>query len=377
MEISNPDAPRGPWYVTNGLLVVELITGRMQMGHNAFAQYYAAGIPVAGDADDTSGPTYAALANLLDDEPLAVGTEISWRIDHTGNVTTAYALTGHGVTAAFYDSATYHTIAAPFWIFMNSSGMVWENGSYTSNLLFEDPFYATGRPITEAYWATVKVAGAEQDVLLQCFERRCLTYTPRNADGWKVEASNVGQHYYAWRYGQSSPPYGQLEPPYGQPAPSPDPGYGDSGDLYQAGAAGKVEIRRDYDRLILVAVYPNPGWAHEVESSHGREIEVDFKRSNREIKFDAELHDGQLRIRVCDETDDDTRDLYVVEDAGEIYQYGYELQHDNDDGDDDNSGPGNGDNDDDDDDNSGPGNGDDDDNHDDDKTRVCTVSMYN
>ena len=66
---------------------------------------------------------------------------------------------------------------------------------------FLNPFYATGYPITEAYWATVKVAGVAQDVLVQCFERRCLTYTPGNAAGWEVEAGNVGQHYYAWRYG--------------------------------------------------------------------------------------------------------------------------------------------------------------------------------
>jgi hypothetical protein len=36
---------------------------------------------------------------------------------------------------------------------------------------------------------------------MQCFERRCLTYTPGNDPAWQVEAGNVGQHYYAWRYG--------------------------------------------------------------------------------------------------------------------------------------------------------------------------------
>ncbi|HEX5165535.1 MAG TPA: hypothetical protein VFV93_09080, partial [Thermomicrobiales bacterium] len=56
-------------------------------------------------------------------------------------------------------------------------------------------------PITEAYWATVKVNNQYVDVLMQCFERRCLTYTPGNPDGWKVEAGNVGLHYYVWRYG--------------------------------------------------------------------------------------------------------------------------------------------------------------------------------
>jgi hypothetical protein len=35
---------------------------------------------------------------------------------------------------------------------------------------------------------------------VQVFERRVLTYTPSNPDGWKVEAGNVGLQYYQWRY---------------------------------------------------------------------------------------------------------------------------------------------------------------------------------
>jgi hypothetical protein len=85
---------------------------------------------------------------------------------------------------------------------MNSSGTVYEDGQYIEEPLFENPYYATGRPITEAYWATVKVSGVDHEVLMQCFERRCLTYTPDNDAGWQVEAGNVGQHYQRWRYGQ-------------------------------------------------------------------------------------------------------------------------------------------------------------------------------
>jgi N-acetylmuramoyl-L-alanine amidase len=44
------------------------------------------------------------------------------------------------------------------------------------------------------------VAGEYTDVLIQCFERRCLTYTPSNPIGWQVEAGNIGRHYHAWRY---------------------------------------------------------------------------------------------------------------------------------------------------------------------------------
>jgi hypothetical protein len=87
-----------------------------------------------------------------------------------------------------------------FWHFMNSSGTVYDGGYY-NDYLFPNPYYATGYPITEPYWVWVPVAGEWQDVLVQCFERRCLSYTPNNPPGWQIEASNIGQHYYHWRYG--------------------------------------------------------------------------------------------------------------------------------------------------------------------------------
>jgi hypothetical protein len=49
--------------------------------------------------------------------------------------------------------------------------------------------------VTEAYWAVVLVRGRPARALLQCFERRCLTYTPGNPPGFEVEAGNVGRHY--------------------------------------------------------------------------------------------------------------------------------------------------------------------------------------
>ena len=88
---------------------------------------------------------------------------------------------------------------------MNSDGLIYRDGEYVVDKLFENPFYATGYPITEAYWTWVKVGGVEQNVLIQCFQRRCLTYTPSNPDGWQVEAGNVGRHYYQWRYGVPPP----------------------------------------------------------------------------------------------------------------------------------------------------------------------------
>jgi hypothetical protein len=211
MEITDPAGDgSSPWFVTNGLLVVEMIRGIVQAGDATFFDYPAgpAHVNVAGDADDATGPTYATFAGHLLDPALAPGTLIARRINRVGTVTYDAGLEDYDVSAGFLDVITDHTIAAPFWDFMNSTGLIYEDGGYANDELFLDPFYATGRPITEAYWANVKVADSYQDVLMQCFERRCLTYTPGNAPEWQVEAGNVGRHYYAWRYGdfEDAPP---------------------------------------------------------------------------------------------------------------------------------------------------------------------------
>ncbi len=202
MEITNPDGDQDSiWFVTNGLLVVELITGQRQMGDADFEEFEPAEVNVAGDPDDTEGPTYATFQSTLDLPPLNVNSLVIQRIDRSGNVTVDPGLAAHNVGIGHLDPITNHTVAAPFWDFMNSSGLVYQNGSLGTATLFPDPVFATGRPIAEPYWADVKVGGTVQLVLVQCFERRCLTYTPGNDPAWRVEAGNVGQHYYAWRYG--------------------------------------------------------------------------------------------------------------------------------------------------------------------------------
>jgi Tol biopolymer transport system component len=197
------------WDVTNGLLATELITGQLQVGDEEFVGLGSANINIAGDAG--SGPTYAMLDGLRWAEPIRTGAPIITRLHSEGGVSANDGLADLGATGAFYVQETMHTVASPFWDFMNSSGLVYEDGEFSVGPMFMNPFYATGYPITEAYWARVSVAGTPQDVLLQCFERRCLTYTPGNPEGWQVEAGNVGLHYYQWRYGtdQLSPP-GQI-----------------------------------------------------------------------------------------------------------------------------------------------------------------------
>jgi hypothetical protein len=207
MEITDPNAdPNSIWYVTNGLLVVELVSGQMQVGDDSFDTMSPAEVNVAGDASDPNGPTYATFTDLRGAVEDETGATLIETIDRGGNVTTDDEYASQGVTAAYYDGETGHNIASPFWTFMNSSGLVWENGALVEAPLFVNPFYATGRPITEAYWANVLVGGTEKLVLIQCFERRCLTYTPSNEAAWQVEAGNVGQHYYSWRYDSPPPP---------------------------------------------------------------------------------------------------------------------------------------------------------------------------
>ena len=205
MEINNPNATNdGLWYVTNGLLVREMVTGEVQVGDDEFTMANPADVNIVGDPDDADGmsPTYAEVGawDLMGTEPMAEGAAITWMIDGEGNLTNDASLGQYGVTAGELVSVPGidHRVASVFWTFMTSQGVVYEDGQMMTENLFENPYYGTGYPITEAYWSDVMIGGSERTALWQCFERRCLTFTPGNPDGFEVEAGNVGQHYYRW-----------------------------------------------------------------------------------------------------------------------------------------------------------------------------------
>jgi hypothetical protein len=212
MEINTPSGDKSsPYYVSNGLIAKELITGQVQVGDASYEQREAANSGVAGDADDTSGPTYQALQKVLHPaDANDVGILVAGAIDRQGN--TRFDVGDYGkkyqVSYAYYAPETQHNIAGPFWSFLNQTGPVINSqGNLVTARLFDPVFYATGLPITEAYWAQVKVAGQVKDVLVQAFERRVLTFTPSNSPAFQVEMGNVGQHYYNWRYATSRPVY--------------------------------------------------------------------------------------------------------------------------------------------------------------------------
>ena len=214
MEINDESAVDDDlWYVTQGRLVAEMVEGRWQTGEDAWDETpEPADQNIAGDPGEH--PTYADIndLDLQDAEAVDVGETITATFEDDLTIGDDETYANAGVTAAQYVPETDHTVASPFWEFMTSQGLVFieddaaeddglmGDGEYVTDELFENAFYATGYPITEAYWSTVAVGGTEKDVLWQCFERRCLTYTPTNEATWQVEMGNVGQHYYRWRY---------------------------------------------------------------------------------------------------------------------------------------------------------------------------------
>jgi Glycosyl hydrolase family 99 len=202
MEINNPNGDRGSgWYVTNGLLVTEMMTGRIQTGETTFTTATPSAEVLAGDPAvvNPDAPRYATLAVVATRQPPKDNQVADLQLLRDGSL--------RGITPptetrnSLFVAETGHNIPAVFVAFLNQRGVVYEGGDYVDGQLF-DWVFAFGYPITEAYWIQTKIAGVPQWTLVQAFERRILTYTPSNPAGYQVEMGNVGQHYYRWRYGK-------------------------------------------------------------------------------------------------------------------------------------------------------------------------------
>jgi hypothetical protein len=203
MELNDPDAdPNAPWYVTNGLLVVELVRGRVQLSNDpqrggcpvATIPVCPSSQQVAGDLSNETNrlaPHYDDFFKRLDPAAPRVGQTVAATLSRQResdpltegqNASLATAPT----TIAVYDSVTGHNVPQLFRDFMQRQPV--------------DALFAFGRPITEPYWVRTELGGKAQWIMVQLFERRVLTYTPDNAPDWQVEMGNVGQHYFQWRY---------------------------------------------------------------------------------------------------------------------------------------------------------------------------------
>jgi hypothetical protein len=286
MEINDPQAERNRWYVTTGLLASELMTGAMQTSDHSFLQRGPALIPVGGDLDDPDGPTYGSFDRVRNHEPFNTGTTLTSTIDRAGDVGHDQRLAAYSVLAGEYVAATGHTVASVFWTYLNTSGPVIEDGELTTGRLFDPWFYATGYPVTEAYWADVAVGGERKDVLIQIFERRVLTYTPSNQPGWRVEMGNVGLHYHAWRYDRDS----HVPEPAGSPLWMPD--LNRIEQLNHAGDGWSTYVDLD-QRAVQIAV--EPGNSHHVVSRYwygGSVIPSDGYRLSAEVQMSGPVEAG-------------------------------------------------------------------------------------
>ncbi len=193
-------------YVTNGLLVVEMMSGKVQVGDTQYETRDPATIQIGGDGPNNPAPSYALLGTVAslggeNQAPSRVGQPISATLGTTGSLGTDATLARKAKVAMFIKE-TGHNVPDVFWTFLNQRGQVYVNGAYRDDVLY-DWVFTMGYPTTEAYWTKQTVGGKTVDVLVQAFQRQVLTYAPDNAPPWQVQFGNVALHYYAWRYGKT------------------------------------------------------------------------------------------------------------------------------------------------------------------------------
>jgi hypothetical protein len=230
MEITNPTANQNdPFYVSNGRLVYEMVSGLIQTGNNRFENKNPSQEPVTGDTrsanpDTPSYATMRARASIFPGEniiPDRTGQAFTAYMDITGATARAPYLEGYGVRYAQYIRETSHNIPNRFWEYLNQQGQVYRNGTLVTEPLF-NWVAVTGYPIVEPYWVTARVGGVPYAAVVQLFERRVLTYIPLFPPEFQIQMGNVGQHYATWRYGASSVP---LAPGIALSAPPPPPAF--------------------------------------------------------------------------------------------------------------------------------------------------------
>ncbi len=193
MEINDPQGDRAsPWFVTNGLLVREMLAGQVQTGDKTTTAQAAPTVPLAGETPNSIAVTYAAIgrvASLTPGQNKAQdrsGTMITATIDRDGAIANEPWLDG-AARYGHYEPTLGHNVADVFWKWLGTQPVDW--------------IYAVGYPLSEPYWTSARINGEDVWVLVQAFERRVLTFVPTADAGWQIEAGNVGRHYFEWRYG--------------------------------------------------------------------------------------------------------------------------------------------------------------------------------
>jgi hypothetical protein len=201
MEISDPNAdPTTSWFVTSGLLPIELMTGQMQTGYESFARWQDSYVTAIGDPG--SFPTYPDLLPLYQSpgklDPNRLGKPVTDFLNPDEHISTFTTYSNDPATI-LRPGPNNHGVPQTFLDFQTQRGPIYDGERFVERQIY-DPLFVFGLPITPAVWVMAKVGGIDQPVLFQVFERRVLTYNPANPPAFRVEMGNAGQHYYQWRY---------------------------------------------------------------------------------------------------------------------------------------------------------------------------------
>jgi hypothetical protein len=84
-------------------------------------------------------------------------------------------------------------------------------------------------------------------------------------------------------------------------------GQGEQIETYEV-EGGWVTIRTDEDGVYFESASPQSGWSADVDEDGPGEVVVIFKSSEEETQFKAKFEDGQVRITIEDEEDDEHDD---------------------------------------------------------------------
>ncbi len=161
MEINNP----ANGFVTTGLAVKELVSGKRQDGDNVFTTLTPSQTQVAGDpvTYNPNTPVYASFKNLVTlgnadtrSKPNAVGQLINQSVAKNGVVSTVTS--PEDIAIGAYQSQTGHNIAAPFEDFKNQRGPV--TNPATGATLNNQPVYTDDPTSNVLAWLSANPTGS-------------------------------------------------------------------------------------------------------------------------------------------------------------------------------------------------------------------------
>jgi hypothetical protein len=190
------------WRVSTGLLVTEMVTGRVQTGVDKFTARKPSEAVIAGDYQAATNPRYADFQAAASKTATDLTSQVAKGVLPAHFATDKQVPTS--VEYARFVAETGHNIANVFWSYMLQPASGANPGVVGGSSPLFDWLYVMGYPITEPFWCSVRIDGKEQIVLIQLFQRRVLTYVPAYAAGWQVQMGNTGQHYFNWRYSDAS-----------------------------------------------------------------------------------------------------------------------------------------------------------------------------